>query len=198
MLLDTEHLHHWMQAIRLSNDPIRTLDAFWRGQIASKEWLIEHLSHYISAMPTIEIHGGWVGVLASLLFQTPELKIQHITSVDFDPTCKPIAEEMNRLEAQQNRFVAETDNMCNRFPKTSVIINTSCEHITQEQYDVWLSHMHDDQLLVLQSNNYNIAEHIRIAENLNDFCSQSNLSKILYQGELLLPKYTRYMLIGYR
>lgn len=41
MNIDTEHLHHWIQAIRQSPDPMRTMDAFWRGQISSKEWLIE-------------------------------------------------------------------------------------------------------------------------------------------------------------
>ena len=43
MKIDTEHLHYWMQAIRQSADPLRTLDAFWRGQVTSKEWLIDSL-----------------------------------------------------------------------------------------------------------------------------------------------------------
>ena len=76
MLIDTEHLHYWMQAIRQSPDPMRTMDAFWQGQLKSKEWLITKLSlalqqHTVNASPvSIEIHGGWVGVLASMLFQS--------------------------------------------------------------------------------------------------------------------------------
>jgi hypothetical protein len=48
MLIDTEHLHHWMQAIRQSPDPMRTMDAFWQGQLKSKEWLIESLTNFCS------------------------------------------------------------------------------------------------------------------------------------------------------
>jgi hypothetical protein len=45
MQIDTEHLHHWMRAIRNSKNPMRTMDAFWRGQILSKEWLIKELKN---------------------------------------------------------------------------------------------------------------------------------------------------------
>lgn len=198
MLIDTEHLHHWMNAIRQSNNHMRTLDAFWRGQIRSKEWLIEQLSYHASKHSTVEIHGGWVGVLASMLFQDNRFNISSIVSVDLDPWCKAIAEEMNRIEYHRNRFRAETGDMCNRFPVTDIVINTSCEHITQEQYTSWLNNILDDQLLVLQSNNYNIPEHVRLANSLNDFIEQSQLSKVLYSGELDLPLYNRYMIIGYK
>lgn len=40
MVIDTAHLHYRMQAIRQSPDPMRTMDAFWSGQLKSKEWLI--------------------------------------------------------------------------------------------------------------------------------------------------------------
>ena len=77
MQIDTEHLHYWMCAIRESQNPMRTLDAFWGGQIKSKEWLISELEHLNLPSDTIEIHGGWVGVLASMLFQS-KLPIQQI------------------------------------------------------------------------------------------------------------------------
>jgi hypothetical protein len=51
-------------------------------------------------------------------------------------------------------------------------------------------------LIVVQSNNYNIPEHIRTASSLEEFKEQSHL-KVLYAGELETQMYTRYMLIGY-
>jgi hypothetical protein len=48
---------------------------------------------------------------------------------------------------------------------------------------------------VLQSNNYDIPEHVRIAKDLEDFLEQSQL-KVQWAGELKLPLYTRYMIIG--
>lgn len=199
MKIDTEHLHYWMQAIRGSNDPMRTMDAFWSGQVKSKEWLIDSLEFvvrpYINKTKlSIDIHGGWVGVLASMLFQS-NLHVSTIRSIDIDPTCESIANMMNRKEELEGRFRAVTHDMCNIRSDADIIINTSCEHITQDQYDLWLSGLPHNSLIVLQSNNYNIPEHIRIANDLQDFKRQSNL-KVLYQGELQLPLYSRYMIIG--
>jgi hypothetical protein len=197
MQIDTEHLHYWMQAIRQSPDPLRTMDAFWSGQLKSKEWLIEALSMQYSVKDdpvSIEIHGGWVGVLASMLFQS-KIPIKRIYSLDIDPTCEPIATMMNKGEEIQGRFQAMTGDMCNLISFVDVVINTSCEHITQEQYATWIGKRTKDQLLVLQSNNYDIPEHVRTAESIEEFKEQSGIN-VLWAGELELPLYKRFMIIG--
>ncbi len=194
MQIDTEHLHHWMQAIRQSPDPMRTMDAFWSGQLKSKEWLIQNLRPHGKKFITIDIHGGWVGVLASMLFQS-EIPVINIRSIDIDPTCEPIATNMNKLEEMVGKFRAVTADMCAIRSDADVVINTSCEHITQDQYDLWLSGMPLSSLIVLQSNNYNIPEHVRTANSLEEFKTQSNLN-VLWAGELELPLYKRFMIIG--
>ena len=194
MNIDTEHLHYWMQAIRQSPDPIRTMDAFWSGQLKSKEWLITNLRKNVNKFVSIDIHGGWVGVLASMLFQS-DIYVTNIRSVDIDPTCEPIATMMNKREEMSGRFRAVTSDMCEIRSDADVVINTSCEHITQDQYDLWLSGMPHNSLIVVQSNNYNIPEHIRTAGSLEEFKAQSNLT-VTWAGELELPLYTRYMIIG--
>jgi hypothetical protein len=194
MMIDTEHLHHWMQAIIQSDDPKRTMDAFWSGQLKSKEWLIVNLRAHIKKFVSIDIHGGWVGVLASMLFQS-DVPVLNIRSVDIDPTCEPIANNMNKIEEMVGKFRAVTADMCAIRSDADVVINTSCEHITQDQYDLWLSGMPYNTLLVLQSNNYNIPEHVRIANDLDEFKTQSNIN-VLWAGELELPLYKRFMIIG--
>lgn len=194
MQIDTDHLHFWMQAIRQSPDPIRTMDAFWSGQIKSKEWLITNLRNHVKKFVTVDIHGGWVGTLASLLFQS-DIPIINIRSVDIDPTCESIAIMMNKQEEIVGKFRAVTADMCAIRSDADVVINTSCEHIIQEQYDLWLSGMPHNSLLVLQSNNYNIPEHVRIANSLEEFKQQCGIN-VIWAGELELPLYTRYMVIG--
>lgn len=194
MKIDTEHLHYWMNAIRQSPDPMRTLDAFWSGQIKSKEWLIDNLTPFIKDYVDIEIYGGWVGTLASMLFQS-EIPIKQILNIDIDPTCEPIAHMMNKKEEMEGRFKAITADMCSMFSSGNVIINTSCEHLTQPQYDLWLSHMKG--LLVLQGNNYNIPEHVRISNSLEEFKKQCRMKFVLWEGQIETPMYTRYMLIGH-
>jgi len=129
-----------------------------------------------------------------MLFQS-EIYVKNIRSIDIDPTCESIATMMNKREEITGRFQAVTADMCAIRSDADVIINTSCEHITQDQFDIWKTGMPHNSLLVLQSNNYDIPEHVRIAKDLEDFLEQSQL-KVQWAGELKLPLYTRYMIIG--
>ncbi len=202
MLIDLEHLHYWMCAIRESKDYLRTLDAFYKGQLRSKEWLIENLEYYIYPevnkmldFPlSVDIHGGWVGVLSSMLFQS-DIPIKNIRSIDIDPACESVASMMNKKEEIEGRFKAITSDMCAVKSEADLIINTSCEHITQDHYDLWLSGLPKESLIVLQSNNYVIPEHVRIADSLEEFKQQSNIN-VLWADELDLPLYKRFMIIG--
>lgn len=195
MMIDLEHLHFWMQAIRQSPDPMRTMDAFWSGQLKSKEWLIKNLQPHVKTLITVDIHGGWVGVLASMLFQSGMI-CKKIRSIDIDPSCQPIATMMNKQEEMVGKFEAIATDMCDFDSDADVIINTSCEHISQQDYERWLSKTKPGSLLVLQSNNYDIPEHIRIAQSLDQFESQCGLPQVLWKGELELPLYKRWMIIG--
>lgn len=200
MQIDLNHLHYWMCAIRESKDPMRTLDAFWSGQLNSKEWLIDNLKKTYAwndnKPATVSIHGGWVGVLASMIFQSG-LPVKYIESIDLDPTCESVATMMNKLEEQDGKFKAITADMCTVPLRSNIVINTSCEHISQAQYDQWLANVPDDTLIVLQSNNYKIPEHIRTADTMSEFWDQSHI-KVIHQGTLKLPLYNRWMIIGYK
>jgi len=191
---DIEHVLFWMDAIRNSKDPDRTLESFWKGQIRSKVWLIDNLRKHINKVVSIDIHGGWNGVLASMLFQS-DIFVTNIRNVDIDPECEEVANTMNKIEQMVGKFRHVTADMVNLRSDADVIINTSCEHITQDQYDLWLSGMPQNSLFVLQSNNYNIPEHIRIANTLDEFKEQCKIS-VLFAGELELPLYKRFMIIG--
>lgn len=83
---DIEHVLFWMDAIRNSPDPQRTLESFWKGQIRSKVWLIDNLRKHVNKVVSIDIHGGWNGVLASMLFQS-DIVVTNIRNVDIDPEC---------------------------------------------------------------------------------------------------------------
>ena len=89
MKVDIQDVLFWMDAIRNSEDRYRTLESFWKGQINSKVWLVENLQKSLPWNPVaanIAIHGGWNGVLASILFNS-DMGISHITSLDIDPKC---------------------------------------------------------------------------------------------------------------
>lgn len=196
MKIDIEDILFWMDAIRDSDDRYRTLESFWKGQIRSKTWLVESLEALNLYGPRrIAIHGGWYGVLASLLFNS-KVNVSHITSIDIDPGCKSIATTMNKRYEMAGKFSAETADMCSYSYDADVVINTCCEHITQEQYQQWLTNVPDEATVILQSNNYfNHEEHIRCSVDLDDFIRMSGLT-VLWAGEMELPKYKRFMIIG--
>jgi len=196
MQVELNHVKFWMDAIRNSNDHLRVLEAFWNGQLKSKEWLINNLRPWVIQPSNITIYGGWVGVLASMLFQS-DIPIEKIESVDIDHACLDTAITMNKIEEMQGRFRSVCCPMETylNFGPNPIAINTSAEHISQESYNQWLNLLLPDTLIVVQSNNYVIDEHCRIANSLDEFRSQCQL-KEWWAGELKLPLYTRYMIIG--
>ena len=196
MKVDIEDVLFWMDAIRNSEDKYRTLESFWKGQVRSKVWLADALRvNYVDDDARIVIYGGWNGVLSSILFNS-SLSIEHITSVDIDPTCEEIAYTVNKNYEIAGRFTAVTADMCEYTEPADIVINTSCEHVTQEQYEQWLSIQPDDALFVVQSNNYfELDEHVRCATDQDDFMRMSKI-KPYWRGEFETPKYTRYMIIG--
>lgn len=196
MKVDIEDVLFWMDAIRNSDDRYRTLESFWKGQVRSKTWIAETLGGFVPVHPlTVTIYGGWNGVLSSILFNS-KVNIERITSIDIDPTCEEIATTVNKRQEMEGRFTAVTADMCTYTEFADVVINTSCEHITQEQYEQWLDNQPNDAVVVLQSNNYfEHEEHIRCSINLNDFTKMSGI-RPFYRGTLPTPKYDRYMLIG--
>jgi hypothetical protein len=187
MKIDIKDIKFWMDAIRNSDDRSRTLESFWGGQLESKT---------ISNANAV-IHGGWNGVLANMLFNS-EIGIKHIISVDLDPVCKKIASTVNKRQEMEGMFEAVTGDMCSYEYTTSpyFVINTSCEHITPEQYMQWLNNIPKGTKIVLQSNNYSeLEEHVNCSETLDEFVKKSKLN-VEVAKELQLTKYKRFMIIG--
>ncbi len=188
-------------------------DCLSKGQVKSKLWLIDELINISNHLGTIFIYGGWYGILAKFMFES-ELKFDVIRSFDLDDSCYEIAETINRSFVMSGwRFKATTYDIfdiqyplkydtlrrdgtsveLNEMPST--IINTSCEHMIND----WLEDIDNDTLMILQSNDLiEINDHINCVKDIEDMKNKYSLNKILYEGELRLDGYTRYMLIGYK
>ena len=153
-----------------------------------------------------------------MLFES-KIKVDKIRSFDIDDTCVDIAETFNKpwfvdkwrfksitqdiMDINYNEHVWQYwSNANNRmsYPITDspdTIINTSCEHI--DNFVEWYEKIPTGKLVVLQNNNFfEVNEHVNCVNDLEEFADQAPLSKILYEGELELPKYKRFMRIGYK
>jgi len=132
-----------------------------------------------------------------MLFNS-DIGIKHIISIDIDPACKQIASTINKRQEMEGMFEAVTGDMCSYEYTTNpyFVINTSCEHITQEQYMQWLDNVPSSAKIILQSNNYfELDEHINCSETLDEFVKKSKLN-VETANELQLAKYKRFMIIG--
>ena len=211
-----------INGLKKHNDKIG--DALSQGQIKSKQWLLSKIKGIDLGM--VFICAGWYGTLATMMFEDENIYVDKIRSFDIDDNCWKIAEDLNEpWKADNWTFKATTldivsfftymlkeksntnreyhyyttnvngePRLCHEIPDT--IINTSCEHI--EKFTEWFNAIPKDKLVALQTNNYfDLPEHVNCVKDINQFKQQAPLSNIIYEGELELEKYTRYMLIGY-
>jgi len=203
MYIDLKDVAFWMDAIRNSENHYSVLESFWKGQLQSKEWLIDNLRSYIPVDKTkidVVIHGGWNGVLASLLYNSG-MPIDIIKSIDIDEDCKVVADTINKRQEMTDKFFAITSDMCfyEYDIEPDIVINTSTEHLTNDKYDLWFEKIPNDCLVVLQNNNYtDIAEHVNCYNTVDDFANNCKLNTILLTDTLELPLYNRFLIIGHK
>jgi len=193
-------------------------DCFSRGQLQSKLWLVTELGKLDVELGTVFLCAGWYATLATMLFES-NIKLDKVRSFDIDPSCVDIAETFNKpwfMETWRFKSITQDimdidydehvwqfwSNANNRMSRPitdspDTIINTSCEHI--ENFAEWYFKIPADRLVILQSNNFfQVEEHVNCVNNIEEFKTQAPMLEVLYSGELELPKYKRFMLIGYK
>lgn len=191
-------------------------DCFSQGQLLSKQWIIDKLKDLDLNLGTVFLCAGWYATLATMIFES-KINVDKIRSFDIDESCISIAETFNKPWVLDNwKFKSSLKNILDlkySVDKYSVkrsdgtvveledmpdtIINTSCEHI--ENFSNWYNLIPEGKLLILQTNNYfEIPDHVNCSKDLEEFSNQTPMTKVLYQGELELPKYKRFMRIGYK
>ena len=168
-------------------------------QIGSKLWLRDRLAETLPGrLDSVLVLGGWHGVLAAILLDDSRLDIGHVTSLDLDASCEPVARAVNRRAAAAKRFSAATGDMFAfdyRAARADLVINTSCEHLA----DVagWLALLPRGQRVALQSNNYfREPDHVSCVASLAAFQAQARLGETLFAGEWPTKNYTRFMQVG--
>ena len=117
-----------------------------------------------------------------------------VVSFDVDPKCAKIGRMM-----YPNVHFKTVD--INKFHpgKYDVIICTSCEHISDEMLNNFLSKRNKEKcLVVLQSNNYfELKEHINCKKSLEEFENSVKIRVLNSSEKRINDKFDRYMVIGY-
>lgn len=175
-------------------DDVDIRDFVSKGQLASKLWASELFDKHIADCKVV-VCGGWYGLLPAILLHKNHEKSNIFTSIDIDSACAPIANAFNAEHYFKQEFYADTQDMYTAdYADFDVIVNTSCEHIPD--LPAWVETLPRGKRLLLQSNNYfECEQHINCVHNLAEFESQCAGTAIIDTQELVMPNYTRYMIL---
>lgn len=189
-------------------------DGFSRGQIQSKIWLIEELKRISPKFDNILIYAGWMGQL--VLFLDKHVDFDLIRVVDQDPEACEISDKIinNHLigdwkvksscgniedieQFMHHCIVPLTNKAGTTYPtkfEPNLLINTSAEHMSEEWF---YNYKNKDTIIAIQSNNLeDVEEHVNCVTSIEAMKKKFKMSEILYEGELQLQGYKRFMLIG--
>ena len=216
---------------RLGYDPKALQDAFSRGQVLSKIWLVNELVKIQTQFDMVHVHAGWFGQVRLYLDQM-QIKYDKMRVFDIDKTANKVSDKVfNNLLLEDYKVKAveldllqrdDTEDTTAIMPylhrngmeydvenfksgkiykektEADLVINTSSEHFSENWFLQYRRKPQTtDPLFVIQTNNlHDLPEHVNTIHNIDELYKKYPMSKILYSGELELPGYKRYMLIG--
>lgn len=172
------------------------------NQIASKEHLTKAIIPIlkdIKNLKHIAILGSWYGLLGVMLRQHLTDDI-YICNIDTDASTKEIGQSL--FNHNKNKFYIDdaVDHLFSQGKdKYQLIINTSCEHMEQDDVLLMRYRKSDDAVICFQSNNYfAIDGHINCSNSLEEFVEGLNLTNILHASALEIKSnnFERYTVIG--
>lgn len=199
-------------------DPLPLYDALSRSQIKSKIWLADQLAAITPHWQNLAVMAGWYGQLIPILSQQLTFRSARIIVLDLDACrysdqiintnrienfkVKSIAADINQLILHKNGYEWTVDNFkdstyTEKF-LPDLVINTSAEHMTEEWFhQLRFKSIDSDPVVAIQTNNlFDVEGHVNCVHSLDHMKKKFPFRDILYQGELQLKGYKRFMLIG--
>lgn len=164
----------------------------WEG----KEWLAkEFYKHYNHPDGNILVVGGWYGMMAYQLRKLWPNPSMNITSSDMDPMCDYYGYKL--FYDQDIAFETLDINSEIDYSPYTAIINTSCEHMEQEDLVNIIKRKPADTWICFQTNDYTLLDaHINCWPGAKTFADSLGLEYIAYTGTLDLGDFNRHMVIG--
>lgn len=172
------------------DDARKVINSINDNQMKCKTWLVESLIEHLELFenPNILVAAGWFGLTGHLLHQKGYDKV---TVIDIDPKCKEIGKKLY----PELKHKTQDINSIN-LEEYDFIICTSCEHITDDEINNFLSKRATASMVALQSNDYfKVPEHINCKDSLKEFQDSLSLN-VIESKEKEMERYTRYMVIG--
>lgn len=202
-------------------DPVPLQDAFSRGQVQSKIWLATELAKIKKEFDTIFLLAGWYGQLLNYL-NIAGITFDKARVIDIDPAACQVSDKIFNIDKIEGFKVKSVEldltdsswlfrtgcayevknytsgTTFNEKTMPDLVINTSAEHFHEDWfYKFKYRPLPSKPLFVVQSNNlFEVEEHINCVHSIDHMKIKFPMSEILYEGEIQLTGYKRFMLIG--
>ena len=202
------------------DNPSLIKDAYSRGQVQSKIWLVEELYKIQPNYKNVLVLAGWYG---QILQYFKDITFEKARIVDIDSVAclisddifnltfiqdyrvKAVCVDITKLEFFKSGYELEIQNFKNplisHFKEKflpDLIINTSAEHMDDEWFhQIKFKELESDPIVAIQSNNlFDVEEHVNCVHSIDHMKKKFPMREVLFEGELQLKKYKRVMLIG--
>lgn len=215
-ILDVFHKYY-----REGHSPTALQDAFSRGQVQSKIWLVNELAKVQTDFKVVFLLAGWYGQLRKF-FDIANISYDKMRVVDIDPSACAVSDKIFNIDFIKDYRVKSveldltdmswlyrtgcqyklknysTGQEIDEKTVPDLIVNTSAEHFHERWYHKFVNRpLETDPLFVIQSNNlHEVEDHINSIHSLEEMQIKFPMTRLLYAGELQLSGYKRYMLIG--
>ena len=206
---------------REQHNPLALQDAFSRGQVNSKIWLVTELAKIKKDFNMVFFLAGWFGQLRYFM-DYAHITYDKIRILDIDPTACKVSDQIFNVDKIGNYQIKSAevdlndmswlyrtgcDYKLKNYTNTAVvgektipdlIINTSAEHFHEDWYHKFVNRpLETDPIFVIQTNNlHEVEDHINSIHSMSEMKKKFPMTRLLYEGVLQLTGYKRFMLIG--
>tara|TARA_R110000764_G_scaffold4541_1_gene18471 strand:+ start:3409 stop:4038 length:630 start_codon:yes stop_codon:yes gene_type:complete len=164
----------------------------------SKEWLVKELyKHYKFDAGKMLVVGGWYGMMAYQLRQQWPSEHMNIESTDMDPMCEVFAWDLFG-DQDINFYTLESDSRVEiDISEYTVIVNTSCEHMEQDDLLSLIKQKEDKTWVCFQTNDHRELDcHINCWPTAHEFAASLGLKRLSFVGSQKQAGFNRHMVIG--
>lgn len=162
-------------------------DSLSRGQLMSKLSAVQLVSPYASKVTNSFFIGHWHGLLPMLFYEYGVIVAGR--GIEIDPFWVTFSNQLNHYW-DWNSETGDADKFI--IPDTDLVINTSCEHMSNE----WLGHVKSGTLVCAQSTDYSHPTHINRVDSLEQFMDFWNGYTILDSSSKRYDVYSRFTVIA--
>ena len=166
-------------------------DAFHSNQMISKTDAILGFSKLPALTDKRILYiGSWFGVFTRYLCEHyPDYTFDQI---DMDHRLEQINKRFCRDVPNYGEYFNMSVDLFENLEQYSAVINLSTEHMSED----WYQRLLPGTKILMQSNNFELEDHINTCKTIDEMKLRYPLSSILYENTIELNIYNRFTLVG--